>query len=778
MCMEDDFWKVARNRIWDVLIYRMIRVEEIEQSLPPTAQFSARIQRLQSTSASNESADNQSDSGQNLKIEHISNKSDVPTRRSVKKAHSYFHVFEIVDGESPPIDEAKFPNPICRKMNKFTQAMARIIKHNSLDQQDLLLMNLKIIREKVYNAAQEYNPLIDRLIEAFDEYYEMTNIDDITTENILSFLQEKGLCSFSMEDLKQKRAPRKEKPANETVETIEESYKTENESCEEEEEDGNEDYPAVNISKEASKRDELPEFLSDFNWREKVKQLRMIHDYNPKMDISDLQGPESVEVQPLIDINAEFETYSEDELDEKGKDDNKKEDKDDKKQEEEESDDDSQEEEEESDDDNQEEEGTFKEEEDIHEEVNKDITNETKTKRHEKNDKKQTKTQMILTVHEFFNTSYADIPDKKINESFLGWKEHNKDRLIFDPSLKTLYSWRRQKLYPKKNKDQKVKKHRGGYRKPKVLTNEVFECLLTIHLAFPFLTAKLKRLYLLAKVESCKKILIRSVQDAMTKMGFVRKKSHPFVYQRNSLGRIALRAFWARRVIKIFENHGFLPVFVDEASIQIQTGSKLIMSYRGTNLAQFEPSKHRHVSIIAAVVPGFGVSLYLAYGSIKQMSYKIFIKQVNNKLRTSVCESETNVIFINDNATIHKITDSKKDDINEKTDLLFTIPYSPQTNAGAENLFSFIKGKMELLDSNKFIGLDDNKLISELKKELLKILNDENIQELTMGWYANTVAQWKRCAQCLPLSTYKIKVDKSDDILNLDITTSRVKKDK
>ena len=85
---------------------------------------------------------------------------------------------------------------------------------------------------------------------------------------------------------------------------------------------------------------------------------------------------------------------------------------------------------------------------------------------------------------------------------------------------------------------------------------------------------------------------------------------------------------------------------------------------------------------------------------------------------------------------------------------------------------------MELLDSNKFIGLDDNKLISELKKELMKILNDENIQELTMGWYANTVAQWKRCAQCLPLSTYKIKVDKSDDILNLDITTSRVKKDK
>ena len=772
--VDEDFWKVSRNRVWDILIYKILSVQTIGEDHPSTLRFLPRKRHLPKTPSSDNSVDKQNDTSRTRKFEHVSNNSDVPKRQDIKESKRYIHVFDVIEGIAPPIDEGKIPNPICRKLNKFSQAMSLIIKHNAFDQQDLFQMNYNIIREKVYNDIPEHNTFIDMLIKAFEEYYDMTDINDITTESILSFLQEKELCSFSMEDLKHKRAPQKKSPPpKETIETIMESYKTDTENFEEEE-DGNEGYPAVNASKNASKRNELPDFLSDFNWREKadtyniselVKELRLIHDYNPNLDISDLQGHDSLEIQPLYDLFADFETYSEDEDDgHEANENHEEEDICEGREEEEDIADDNQEE------DNQEEEDdeTEKEEEEIHEEGEKAKINKTRTK--------ITKTQMILTVHEFFNSSYADVPDKKIKESLLEWKNNNKDRLIFDPTIKTLYAWRKQKKHPNKNKEPKEKKHRGGYRKPKVLTDEIFDCLLTISLAFPFLTARLKRLYLLDKVESCTKISIRTVQVAMTKMGFVKKKSHPFVYQRNSLGRIALRAFWARKVLKIFEDHGILPVFVDEASIQIQAGSKLIMGYKGTNLAQFEPAKHRHVSIIAAVVPSFGIAINLVYGSINQMKYKIFMKMLSDKLRKSVCESETNIIFINDNATIHKITDTKKDNMNEKTDLLFTIAYSPQTNAGVENLFSFIKGKIELLDSTKFIGMDENTLISKLKKELLKIISEESTKEMTIGWYANTVAQWKRCAQCLPLSTYKIPVDKSDNILNLDITTSREKR--
>ena len=152
------------------------------------------------------------------------------------------------------------------------------------------------------------------------------------------------------------------------------------------------------------------------------------------------------------------------------------------------------------------------------------------------------------------------------------------------------------------------------------------------------------------------------------------------------------------------------------------------------------------------------------------------MKRVDSLLREFVCNETTRILYINDNATIHKETKKDKCFSKEGLDLLHTVAYSPQLNAGCEKFFSFIKGELENCNSSEFINLTDKELLRKMHDTIFNIISKCSIAEKTFGWYANSVAQWRRCAKGMPLATMKIAVDLSDPLLSLNYLTYREEK--
>ena len=167
--------------------------------------------------------------------------------------------------------------------------------------------------------------------------------------------------------------------------------------------------------------------------------------------------------------------------------------------------------------------------------------------------------------------------------------------------------------------------------------------------------------------------------------------------------------------------------------------------------------------------------MYLQYGGIKRNTYVKFLKHVSNTVRRYVTNSQDHVVFINDNATIHKGSAKKNPFIEENLDLLYTVAYSPQTNAAAENFFSFLKSKVDDIEKKHFLHLSDSKFLFAIKTAIKDILNTGVTKEMTVGWYAHTISQWRRCTTGLPLTTFKIAVNMNDPLLDMEIFTIRRK---
>ena len=633
--------------------------------------------------------------------------------------------WQVIPGEPIQIDEKAVPKPLFTKLNKFTDEISPIIRHRSFDQQDVFKMNLDIILEKIDPSHKPHSDEIDKLVDFFETYYNQTNIDDISTEHILNALRQRNLCDFDMDAITPRRKRRNPAP-------------NEDNNQHQSEDDGNEGYV---YEKEAANRQpkvvKLPEFLGKFDWTEKAREYpiselsKRLRQINYKLSVEEGLTPK---VEPKEQDESEDSAW--DDI---------------------------------PDNDDQHDEDVSKTENDTPEVV-EDI--EEKSAQPEEliplPSDSQTRTQFLISAHKFFDSTFEVQDKQRIKPAIQQWIDKYLKGKQYMPSIKTFYAWNAQKSGKKKTTATKPKK-RGGYKKEKVLTDEVYDCLLVLSLAFPFLTAEVKRLYILAKLPHIKKISTRSVQSAMNHLGFVVKRLKSFVYHRNFQGRIALRAFWAKKVLSIFEDNGILPIFVDEAALELGQSGMLYMCYKGVNMVNFEQLNQRHVSILSAVIPGFGVAIQLQYGSFKKKEYLNFLKHVESNARQYIAKSNSHIVFFNDNATIHKGPEF----LEQNLDLLFTVAYSPQTNAGAENFFSFLKGKVKQVSNDEYLDLNNDQLVMAFKDLIMQILTEEFTIEMTLGWYAHTIAQWRRCTEGLPLTTYKIPVNKEDPILDIDIITCR-----
>lgn len=107
-----------------------------------------------------------------------------------------------------------------------------------------------------------------------------------------------------------------------------------------------------------------------------------------------------------------------------------------------------------------------------------------------------------------------------------------------------------------------------------------------------------------------------------------------------------------------------------------------------------------------AVIPGYGSISRCFKGSVKNKEYSLFLLEISFILRTKICNQSTQIIIIQDNASIYKTDEVRETALNFKLNSFFIVPYSPHLNEVAENYFSQLKYAC-ILD-HEFACIDEN----------------------------------------------------------------------
>ena len=81
-------------------------------------------------------------------------------------------------------------------------------------------------------------------------------------------------------------------------------------------------------------------------------------------------------------------------------------------------------------------------------------------------------------------------------------------------------------------------------------------------------------------------------------------------------------------------------------------------------------------------------------GPVTHKEYSVFLREAAYIIRTKICKKDNQLVFINDNAGIHKDKSVFETVEENGINLFFTVPYSPQTNLPAENYFSRMKSAL------------------------------------------------------------------------------------
>ena len=239
------------------------------------------------------------------------------------------------------------------------------------------------------------------------------------------------------------------------------------------------------------------------------------------------------------------------------------------------------------------------------------------------------------------------------------------------------------------NDDLKPTKKRGGA--PSKVTRETLKCLLCTVLDYPDATDAERTEYLNTYGPNINSnISVSTVNRALSKMNITIQTPSFSPIQRNSLGYRIARVLWSKTITEIKDDANTLICFVDEAAVSTGKRGKA-RGYASVRPCVNKPFKVSQLSVLACVVPNIGPIYRWYKGSVTNLEYARFIRDIVYILRRYVCNSRTQICVIQDNASIHKtdhvIETAEKLNIN----LINTVPYSPQLNLPAENMFAQLK---------------------------------------------------------------------------------------
>lgn len=291
----------------------------------------------------------------------------------------------------------------------------------------------------------------------------------------------------------------------------------------------------------------------------------------------------------------------------------------------------------------------------------------------------------------------------------------------------------------------------GGRRENHVkINNDVIECLICTLLDFPTWTLRQRTAYINGMHGATEKeIKVSTIEKAVKFMNFTIHKTRYSPPARNSIGLRALRITWAKYVSQMIQNGSSCFIFVDEAGLSLFPRSSMCRGFVGVTPLTLRNLQFSRISVVAAVIPGFGVIYQWSDGkSIKNNQYQKFLREVVNVIRRFIGTGKTKIVLIHDNASIHWTNNVLNVINDEKIELLPTVPYSPQINYLAECYFAITKASLANIDVPPIV--DDN--VVEMIKYKWDILTRNHFNgEVTAKMFSEWEAILDDCCKGLPL---------------------------
>lgn len=230
-----------------------------------------------------------------------------------------------------------------------------------------------------------------------------------------------------------------------------------------------------------------------------------------------------------------------------------------------------------------------------------------------------------------------------------------------------------------------IKKQSGA---PTKFSDEARLCLLATVMDFPTLTDEQRTNYL-NEFGPCQtnKVSVRLVNKELGKLNITVKKPCFSDPQRNSIGFRIARYIWSRFMLDVTEQRNALFVFIDEAGVQRSqpNTSRGFVSVRPLTEGTTKSNN------IASILAGYGSISRWYKGSVSNQEYSIFLREISYILRTRICNQSTQIITIQDNASIHKTKEVREMALKCNLNLFYIVPYSPHLNEVAENYFGQMK---------------------------------------------------------------------------------------
>lgn len=143
--------------------------------------------------------------------------------------------------------------------------------------------------------------------------------------------------------------------------------------------------------------------------------------------------------------------------------------------------------------------------------------------------------------------------------------------------------------------------------------------------------------------------------------------------QRNSFGFRIARYIWSKIMLDITEQRNALFVFIDEEGVQRSqpNSSRGFVSVRP--LTEGSTKSNNVASILSAIIPGYGSISRWFKGAVTNKEYSHFLREISYILRTTICNQSTQIITIQDNASIHKTNEVSE--MAKKCKLNFFTPF-------------------------------------------------------------------------------------------------------
>ena len=326
-----------------------------------------------------------------------------------------------------------------------------------------------------------------------------------------------------------------------------------------------------------------------------------------------------------------------------------------------------------------------------------------------------------------------------INKFAEAWVEsRNKGKLKTDITFSVSYAGKLIRKFNEQGDVTSLKKRSGVEKK---INEEAMLCLLTTVLDFPEATDSERTEYL-NKYSKCgiQEVCIKTVNNALQNLKLTVKNPSFSPRARNCFGYRVARILWGQVLKSIAETSNTVVCFIDEAGVVLSKRQKA-RGFMSVVPITTRPLFRGSISNIACVIPGFGVIYKWYNGGVNSKIYAKFIRDAAYIVRNKLCNEQTQIVFVNDNASIHKTKLVIQTAIKCKVNIAYTVPYSPQTNIPVENYFAQMKHvvcyKFQAVSEEQ---CDTNKLPLQHKHMAIKdyILRQWDWQTKTYYDYENT----------------------------------------